>query len=268
MSDFLVTGGAGFIGSHLVKSLSNEASIFDKAMNPKDDILDNKQILIASKSKTRIFHLAALTSVPDSLIHPEHYFETNVKGTFNVLEACRKNDISELIFTSSAAVYGNPTYFPIDEKHPLNPLSPYGLSKVLGENLINFYAENYGLKASIFRLFNVYGPGAKGGIINKLRECKLNKTTFPINGDGSQTRDFVHVNDVVKTFISAKPGIFNIGSGKEYSVLDICKHSGVQYSFKPQVHGDIQRSVSSIKKVEQELGFKPSFNLLEVFKNG
>jgi UDP-glucose 4-epimerase len=266
MQDVLVTGGSGFIGTHLCNYLKDfgNTTIFDIKNNPSENLLNQKALDPAVSGKTKIFHLAALTSVQESLNKPELCFRTNVEGTFNVLESCRKNDVPEILFTSSAAVYGNPLYCPIDEKHPTNPISPYGQSKLLGESMFKFYSDVYGIKSVILRLFNVYGPGSGRNVVDIIKKCKSDGSKFNMNGDGKQTRDFIHVTDVVKACVHAKPGLYNIGSGNEYSILSICQKAGTPFTHVKQLNNEIRRSVAFIKKAESSFNFKPSIDVYEV----
>jgi UDP-glucose 4-epimerase len=240
----LVTGGAGFIGFHLCKKLSNltgNITIYDnlssgKMENVKDvpkanfvkgDILDLKKLCSQEKADL-IYHLAAQVVVPYSMENPLEDFETNAKGTLQVLEKARKDD-AKLVFASSAAVYGNPTVFPTPEDYGFHPFSCYGLSKVIGEEYCEMYQSQYGLDITIMRFANVYGSRCHGVIHDFLDKIAKNPNKLEIIGTGLQSRDFVHVSDVVDALVtvgseeSANGKTYNIGVGKTTSIIDLAK---------------------------------------------
>ena len=240
----LVTGGAGFIGFHLCKKLSNlsdNLTIYDnlssgKMENVKDvpkanfvkgDILDLKKLCSLEKADL-IYHLAAQVVVPYSMENPLEDFETNAKGTLQVLEKARKDD-AKLVFASSAAVYGNPTQFPTSEDYGFHPFSCYGLSKVIGEEYCEMYQNQYGLDITIMRFANVYGSRCHGVIHDFLDKIAKNPNKLEIIGTGLQSRDFVHVSDVVDALVtvgseeSANGKTYNIGVGKTTSIIDLAK---------------------------------------------
>lgn len=240
----LVTGGAGFIGFHLCKKLSNltdNLTIYDnlssgkmenvkdvpKATFVKGDILDLKKLCSQEKADL-IYHLAAQVVVPYSMENPLEDFETNAKGTLQVLEKVRKDD-AKLVFASSAAVYGNPTVFPTPEGYGFHPFSCYGLSKVIGEEYCEMYQSQYGLDITIMRFANVYGSRCHGVIHDFLDKIAKNPNKLEIIGTGLQSRDFVHVSDVVDALVtvgsdeSANGKTYNIGFGKTTSIIDLAK---------------------------------------------
>jgi UDP-glucose 4-epimerase len=240
----VVTGGAGFIGFHLCKRLSGLTSnltIYDdlssgKMENVKDvgkvkfvkgDILDLKKLLSVEKADV-IYHLAAQVVVPYSMENPLIDFETNAKGTLHVLEKARKDD-AKLVFASSAAVYGNPTVFPTPETYGFHPFSCYGLSKVVGEEYCNMYQSQYGLDITILRFANVYGLRCHGVIHDFLDKIAKNPGRLEIIGTGEQSRDFVHVSDVVDALVkvggdeSTNGKVFNIGYGNTVKIIDLAK---------------------------------------------
>ena len=240
----LVTGGAGFIGYHLCKKLSSLASnltIYDnlssgKMENVKDvpnakfvkgDILDLKKLYSLEKADL-IYHLAAQVVVPYSMENPLIDFETNAKGTVQVLEKARKDD-SKLVFASSAAVYGNPTVFPTPEEYGFHPFSCYGLSKVVGEEYCSMYVNQYGLDITVLRFANVYGLRCHGVIHDFLDKLVKNPGKLEIIGTGLQSRDFVHVSDVVDALVtvgsddSANGKTYNIGFGTTTTIIDLAK---------------------------------------------
>jgi UDP-glucose 4-epimerase len=287
----LVTGGAGFIGSHLCKKLSNSTrnlTIYDnlssgtienvkhlpKVRFVKGDILDLKKL--CSQEKTAlIFHLAAQVVVPYSMENPIEDFETNARGTLNVLEKARKDD-ARVVFASSAAVYGNPTTLPTPEDYGFNPFSCYGLSKVVGEEYCEMYSKQYGLDVTILRLANVYGSRCHGVINDFFDKISRNPEKLEIIGTGLQSRDFVHVSDVVEALtLSAVSEVavgktFNIGFGKTTKIIDLAKMilkilklsdrttiTTTNVSWK----GDINTIWFDISKAKKELKWSPTISL-------
>lgn len=240
----LVTGGAGFIGFHLCKKLSDftpNLTIYDnlssgklenvknvpKANFIKGDILNFKKLCSVEKADL-IFHLAAQVVVPYSMENPVEDFETNARGTLNVLEKARKDD-ARLVFASSAAVYGNPAKLPTPEDYGFNPFSCYGLSKVVGEEYCSMYVTQYGLNITILRLANVYGSRCHGVISDFLDKISKNPAKLEIIGTGLQSRDFVHISDAVDALMlsavkeNALGQTFNIGFGKTTKIIDLAK---------------------------------------------
>jgi UDP-glucose 4-epimerase len=290
----LVTGGAGFIGSHIVDALAGENRVtvldnlyaghlenLEKSIKRitfvKDDILNQEVLNKLVGEAEYVFHLAANVGNLKSIEDPYFDLDVNARGTLNVLEACRKSKIKRLVCTSSAAVYGDAKYIPIDEKHPLNPESPYAVSKLAEEKYCFAYHKIHGVPATALRYFNVYGPRQGGSayanvisiFANKVKEGK----PLTIYGDGKQTRDFVFVEDVVQANILAatQPGAvgeyFNIGTGKQYTInqlIDIFKRiTGKDFQvncadFRP---GEIIYSRAAIKKAQKLLGYKPETEL-------
>jgi UDP-glucose 4-epimerase len=289
--NILVTGGAGFIGSHLCKKLSSLTSnltIYDnlssgKVENVKHlpqvhfvkaDILDLKKLYSQEKADL-IYHLAAQVVVPYSMENPIEDFETNARGTLNVLEKARKDD-ARVVFASSAAVYGNTTKLPTPENYGFNPDSCYGLSKVVGEQYCNMYSKQYGLDTTILRFANVYGPRCHGVIEDFLDKISRNPEKLEIIGTGLQSRDFVHVSDVVDALIlSATSEIavgetFNIGFGKTTKIIDLAKmilkilglsNKTVITTTNVPWQGDINTIWFDINKVQKVLKWHPKISL-------
>ncbi|MEM3629453.1 MAG: SDR family oxidoreductase [Candidatus Bathyarchaeia archaeon] len=291
----LVTGGAGFIGSHLVERLLKEdcnVVVLDDLSSGKTENLDlkNRNLLFlkggirdkelvkkALKDVEVVFHLAALVDVPFSVKNPLLVNQVNVCGSLNILEESIKNNVEKFIYASSCAVYGEPQYLPINEEHPTNPLSPYAVSKLTTEKYCQVFNKLYGLKTVSLRLFNVYGPRQEGdsysSVISRfIRQLRSGKPPI-IFGDGSQTRDFVYVLDVVDAFYKAMnakecAGEINVGSGKETSIKELAKILINKFGFKnikpvyakPR-EGDIRRSWADIEKAKHKLGYKPNFTL-------
>ena len=292
----MVTGGAGFIGYYVSRCLVDrgfDVLVFDSFERSFKKPEDLRKIGVGVskgnvKSFTDVFetlktfnaevvvHLAAYVSAPESVRKPLSYFRNNALGTAVVAEACRRADVGRIVYASSAAVYGEPKYLPIDEEHPTEPLSPYGLSKLVGELVLRQYARNYGLKVVILRLFNVYGLGqnpAYAGVISRFIERAVEGRPLIIYGDGLQTRDFVHVEDVAEAFYKAivgdVTGVFNVGSGKPTRIIDLVAivrevaGGNVRVKFAPPRKGDIRHSYASIEKARRELRWEPRRRLKE-----
>ena len=244
----LVTGGAGFIGSHLVDQLVNSGynvRVMDNLSTGKltniqehiengtvnfveGDIKDLEQVKNCVHGVDAVLHLAAVTSVSFSVKNPTLTYETNAAGTLNLLVSLAKEKVGKFVFISSCAVYGEPQYLPIDELHPTNPISPYAESKLLGERYCLGFHENKLLKSVALRFFNVYGlrQGLNdySGVITRFVDKLKQGLPLIVYGDGSQTRDFIHVSDIVEAIQSclenegAGGQVFNVGSGKPTSI--------------------------------------------------
>jgi UDP-glucose 4-epimerase len=292
----LVTGGAGFIGFHLCKKLLDftpNLTIYDnlssgKIENVKDlpkanfikgDILDPKKLCNVRKADL-IFHLAAQVVVPYSMENPVEDFETNARGTLNVLEKARKDD-ARLVFASSAAVYGNPAKLPTPEDYGFNPFSCYGLSKVVGEEYCSMYVKQYGLDITILRLANVYGLRCHGVISDFLDKISRNSAKLEIIGTGLQSRDFVHVSDVAGAFMlsaareNAVGQTFNIGFGETTKIIDLAKMmlrilnlSGktVMTTTNVSWKGDIDTIWFDIGKAKRELEWHPRVSVEDTLR--
>jgi UDP-glucose 4-epimerase len=291
----LVTGGAGFIGSHIVDRLienNYDVIILDNLttgnknnINPKaefvnadirDKDLDEK---INFKDVEVVIHQAAQINVRSSVENPIYDGDINVLGTINILEIIRKYNINKIVFASSGgAVYGEPNYLPVDENHSINPLSPYGLSKYVGEEYIKLYNRLYGIEYAILRYSNVYGerqdPKGEAGVISIFIDKMLKNENPIIFGDGNQTRDFVYVGDVAKANIMAlnwKNEVVNIGTGKETSVNELFNIIKNEIGFKGNAiydkprEGEVYRIYLDIKKAKS-LGWKPEVGLKEGIK--
>ena len=299
----LVTGGAGFIGSHLVDALASmsdtEIVVLDNLTHGsvenvkqhldaagfelvRGDVRDRDLVRRLIADVDYVFHLAALIEVQTSLKEPQLTDEINVQGTLNILEAARDADVKRIVYASSCAVYGEPKFLPVSEEHPTAPLSPYGASKLAAEAYCIAYHHTYGLKTVALRYFNVYGPrqfrGPYSGVITIFLERALQGKPLIIYGDGKQTRDFVYVKDVVDACILAASKqtaighAINVGTGKETSIIelaDIIKRltgASVPIKHDPPLKGDIRKSVSDTRKAERLLGYKPEFTLAKGLK--
>ena len=287
----LVTGGAGFIGFHLCRKLTSigaNVTIYDnlssgKLQNLRDvprakfekaDILNLKQLCNAEKADL-IYHLAAQVVVPYSMENPTEDFETNARGTLNVLEKARRDD-SHLVFASSAAVYGNPALMPTPESYGFHPVSCYGLSKVVGEEYCEMYGSQYGLDVTIFRFANVYGSRCHGVINDFLDKLARNPKKLDIIGTGNQARDFVHVDDVVAALQIAALNketfrkVYNLGFGKTTRIIDLAGMilKILNLPQKTEItttsaswQGDIDTIWFDITKAKKELKWIPKISL-------
>jgi UDP-glucose 4-epimerase len=276
-----VTGSSGQIGSRLVAHLgkSHEVHGFDLRPGPGSTLLDvgAPETISALKDFDLIFHLAAAISVPESVEEPSRYVRSNVLGTVHVLDAARRGD-ARVIFISTAAVYGEPQTSPIPETHPTNPTSPYGQSKATGEDFSRLFHRLYGLDVSIVRPFNIYSEDLKpdnpyaGVIAIFLRNAHLGRP-LEIHGDGGQTRDFVHVSDVVRflEMLSTRKGTaeaYNCGTGAVTSILGLAEL--VRGRFGPQIAltygppraGDIRHGIADISKA-RGIGYDPRVSLAD-----
>jgi UDP-glucose 4-epimerase len=292
----LVTGGAGFVGYHLCNKLQNltdDLMIYDnlssgkienvndvsKAKFVKGDILDLKGLFDLPKQDL-IYHLAAQVVVPYSMENPIIDFETNAKGTLSVLEKARKDD-AKLVFASSAAVYGNPTQMPTTEEYGFHPVSCYGLSKVVGEEYCQMYSEQYGLDVVITRFANVYGLRCHGVIHDFLDKLAKNPNKLEIIGTGLQSRDLVHISDVVDLLItvgslqSVNGETYNVGLGKTTKIIDLAKMMLTILGLQDRTlitttgvswHGDIQTIWFDNSKAKKELGWNPKVTLEDSIK--
>lgn len=296
-----ITGGAGFIGSAISKSFlddGNEVTIFDNFSNSsekkisstlkipsviKGDISDFKSLKKALDNFDAVIHLAAQINVEESIQFPEKTFQVNVKGTENLLQVCTQNKINNLIFASSAAVYGNPEKSPLTENSPISPISPYGESKTQMEQIIKKYSRDFSLNCISLRIFNVYGIGqtdSYAGVITKFLNRIQKNQPLEIFGDGSNSRDFIALEDVVQAFVKAldnikgkKGNYYNIGTGKSTTIqelaeimLSIC-NKNLEIKFKAAKENDIAQSVASIDLAQRELGFNPKISLLDGLEN-
>ena len=294
---YAVTGGAGFIGSHLVKNLverGNEVIVIDNLNTGKKeniekiskkidffemDIRDFSAVEDILKNIDGVFHEAALASVQDSFRIPDEFFEVNVNGTENIFKIGKKLGI-KIVYASSSSIYGNPIRIPIKESDGKNPFNPYAKTKLEGDKLAEKYAKN-GLKVIGLRYFNVFGPRQSkeyAGVIKLFLERIQQGLSPLINGDGLQVRDFVYVDDVVNANILAMESnidseFFNIGTNSIISVLDlaniIIKFSGLKLKpiHQPAVPGDVKATQADITKAKMMLKWKPTTSLKDWLKS-
>lgn len=295
----LVTGGAGFIGSNVVKLLREESYdvvVLDSfitgyhknlmGLNGIDlmqgDIRDQAVVERAVQKVDAIVHMAASVGNVKSLEDPILDSEVNVLGTLRVLDAARKAGIKKVVYSSSAALYGEPKYIPITEEHPISPETPYGVSKLAGERHCLCYGDLYGMDIISLRYFNVYGSNqrydAYGNVVPIFVSSLLSNQPLIIYDDGEQTRDFVNVRDVAMANLLAIKsqgitGAFNIGSGYVTTVNQLVQtikvESGIEtsLSYCPPRQGDVRHSLSDISKARNTLGYDPSITLTNGIKS-
>ena len=298
---FFITGGAGFIGRHLVAKLlhdKHEITIFDNFSSSSKndithlledgvglvtgDILDYDLLLKSMPNYDFVIHLAAQTSVSQSVANPKTTADIIVDGTVNVLKSCVKTNVKNIIFSSSAAVYGNSINTLLAENAQLSPLSSYGASKLVAEYNLLAFSKLFGLNCISLRLFNVYGNGqsSEAGVIRKFLKNISKDAPIEIFGDGVQSRDFVHVSDVIQAFycairnIETKRGeVYNIGSGTATSINELAsllissKGKDLQVIHKPALEGEIKDSKADISLAENDIGYSPHVPLSDGLAN-
>jgi UDP-glucose 4-epimerase len=288
----LVTGGAGFIGSNLVRFLidnENSVTVLDNFMSGyrsnlvpfpsvhiiEGDVRDKGAVEKAMDGVEIVFHLAASVGNKRSIDHPITDAEINVLGTLQVLEAARKAGVRKIVTSSSAGIFGELKTMPIKEDHPIEPDSPYGCTKLCEEKLCLSYAKLYAIEAVCLRYFNVYGQNqrfdAYGNVIPIFVFNMLRNDPIKIFGDGEQTRDFVHVNDVVQANIKAADsigvsGAFNIASGSNVTINHLVKmitkgNNAAKVEYTDERQGDVRHSLADISLANQKIGYKPTVNL-------
>ncbi len=296
MKNFLITGGAGFVGSHIAEELlrngnsvtilddlntgkmTNLEKIKDKINFIKGDIRDYVLLKDVCKDMDGIFHQAARASVQESFIKPEEYQDVNVKGTENIFTQAKDYGI-KVVYASSSSVYGNPIELPIKEDSSMNPINPYAQTKVDKEKLAIKYAKN-GLKIIGLRYFNIFGERQSkeyAGVVKLFLERIQNKLPPKINGDGLQARDFVFVEDVVRANIMAMESsidhiFFNVGTNTNISVLELAnimiKASNLELNpiFGPELKGDVKITIADTSLIKKSLGWHPTTTIEEWLK--
>ena len=295
----IVTGGAGFIGSHLVDRLlkdgyevtvldnfstgrrENLSHVADKIHIVECDLSVQANWEINFEGCDFIFHLAALADIVPSIQNPNSYFRANVDGTFNVLQACRNKSIKRFIYAASSSCYGIPDSYPTSENAEIRPKYPYALTKRMGEELIIHWAEIYKFPAISLRFFNVYGPrsrtsGTYGAVFGVFLAQKLANQPLTIVGDGNQTRDFTYVTDVVDAIVMAAKlsdsgKVYNVGSGKTISVNYLADLLGGPSVHIPKRPGEPDCTFADITRITSELGWTPKIpievGVAEILKN-
>jgi len=292
----LVTGGAGFIGSNLVDQLvkkrhkvivldnfstgrrSNLSHHTNKTVKVvKVDISNNKSLDKYFKGVDYVFHLAGIADIVPSIENPNKYFNSNVVGTLNVVQAAKNSKIKKFIYAASASCYGLPDKFPIKENAKIKPMYPYAFTKWQAEELIMHWKKIYNFPAISIRFFNAYGPrsrtsGAYGAVFGVFLAQRLANKPLTIVGNGNQTRDFIHVYDlvdgIIKAALSNKVGkIYNIGGGKEIKVNKLTKLIGGKKIHIPKRPGEPSRSLADISKIKKDLKWQPKIKIEEGVKN-
>lgn len=293
--EILITGGAGFIGSHILAQLQGrrdmDVVVFDNLSSGskehvpagmelvEGDVCDEAAVdaLFADHHFDAVIHLAAQTMVPTSVEQPVLDCRINLEGVLHVLEACRIHGTGHILFSSSAAVYGDNLHIPLKETERLVPTSPYGITKMTTEHYLRVYHELYGMDATVFRFANVYGErqGEKGegGVVSIFCKLLSQRQGITVFGDGNQTRDFVYAGDIAQAIIRALPlkgcHTMNVSTGQETSINDLIRsfEKAVGYTVPVQYTaprtGDILRSVLSNEALKRDLGFVPEMDLEE-----
>lgn len=301
MSKFLVTGGAGFIGSHIVERLvkdkqyvrvldnfssgkiANLENVKNKIDLIKADICSKESCLKATKNIDFVLHQAALRSVPKSMNAPHEYNRVNIDGTLNMLEAARENKVKRFVFASSSSVYGEVNVFPEVETFIPSPISPYALSKLTGEHYCKIFSLHFGLPAIALRYFNVFGPRQAlddeyAVVIPKFINCLLNNQQPPIFGNGKQSRDFTFVQNVVEAnLLAAKAsklnyGVFNVAGGKDTTILALVKilngilGKDIDALLLAKRKGDVFKTLADIKSSGKILKYRPVVDFIAGLK--
>lgn len=290
----LVTGGCGFIGSHLVELLTargrrvrvldnmatgrrqNLAHLPDPALVEvvEGNVADRARVAQAMQGAERVFHLAALADIVPSIQNPEAYFRSNVDGTYAVCEEARQQGVRRLIYAASSSCYGIPDVYPTPESAPTDTRYPYALTKHLGEQVVMHWAQVYKLPALSLRLFNVYGPrartsGSYGAVFGVFLAQLLAQKPLTIVGDGTQTRDFTFVGDVARAFLTAAESdrvgqIYNVGTGCDVSVNRIVELIGASDIVHiPKRPGEPDRTLADTRRIRAELGWSPAVPIEE-----
>jgi len=296
MSSAIVTGCAGFIGSHLVEKLLEqnwkvtgidnfhpyyprklkelnltEAKKHSNFNFIEGSILNKNDLELLPNKVNYVFHFAAIAGVRNSLKHPKEYFEINLKGTSNLLE--KFNQVEKFVFSSSSSVYGDlkPEEFPVNEEHSLNPISPYAESKKQAEQLCLKFGRDFNMKNVILRFYTVYGPRQRPDeAFTKFIRLTQAEKPIPVYGDGTKERDFTYVADIVNGTILAAhkgSGIYNLGTGtpiilnQMIAALEKSLGKKIKKNYLPSPEGDVEKTHADITKAKKELGYFPKFNL-------
>ena len=291
----IVTGGAGFIGSNLVDRLINEGHdviVLDNFISGSKknlshhskknlkiiniDISNKKNLDKYFKGISYVFHLAGLAEIIPSINEPRKYFTNNTLGTLNVLEAAKKVKIKKFIYAASSSCYGSPKKIPTKENDKIDVKHPYAFTKLLGEETVIKYANFFGMPNISCRFFNVYGPrlntkGQYGAVFGNFLTQKRNNKPLTIVGNGNQTRDFIHVEDLIDAFIKLirsdlRNKIYNLGSGKETSINQIARIIGGEKIFIPKRPNEPTRSCANISKIKKDISWKPKISINEGVK--
>lgn len=295
MTTAIVTGGAGFIGSHLVDALLAEnisVRVIDNYSTGRPEnlahVAGQVDLVEADFAKSGswqklfqdvdwVFHLGALADIVPSIQRPMDYFQANVDGTFNVLEAAKNAGVKRFVYAASSSCYGIPEKYPTSEGADISPQYPYALTKRLGEELVMHWAQLYNLPAIALRLFNVYGPrsrtsGTYGAVLGVFLAQKLANKPFTVVGDGTQTRDFTYVTDVANAFLTAAQSsacaeIFNVGSGETVSVNRLVELLGGEVTYIPKRPGEPDCTYADITKIRRDLKWQPKVDIKQGVDN-
>ena len=290
----LVTGGGGFIGSHLVDRLvadgrsvrvvdnfvvGSRRNLLQHDGNPgveifETDIRDGEALEPVFAGTERVFHLAARADIVPSIVEPKEYFTTNVDGTFNVLEASKRAGVSRITYVASSTCYGIPDSYPTPEDAPIRPQFPYALTKHMGEELVLHWGRTYDLPANVLRFFNVYGPRARtsgtyGAVFRVFLAQMLADQLLTIVGDGEQTRDFTFVSDVVDALVTTassdlRDQVLNVGSGAPVSVNRLVELLQAKDSINiPKRPGEPDCTFADMTKIREALGWSPKVGIEE-----
>ncbi len=298
-SRILVTGGCGFIPSHLIDKLVEEGFnnilSIDNLMGANANFSKNEHCeyqyadianykfldtLFEEEKFDYVFHLAANANVPYSSKFPEVDFSSNALGTFNILNLCVKYNVKKILFASTAAIYGEPAYTPMDEKHELLPRSNYGVTKLYGEKLGLAYEKTYDLDFTGIRIFNTYGPRQSRYVLYDLiRKLSANNKQLEVLGTGEQIRDYSYISDTVNAFFMAftnpksRGKIYNVSGGKQTSIKELVAKICEELNIDPEISytnqswkGDISNMTGSIDFIKQDLGFEPKIDLKKGLK--
>jgi len=289
-SKSIITGGAGFIGSNLTDHLvriGHKVVVLDNFVSGKKsnishhskkkvkivkiDISDSEKLSKYFKGADYVFHLAALAQIIPSIKNPKKYFKNNVNGTLNVLEAAKKEKIKKFIYAASSSCYGNPKKFPTSEKDQIDLKNPYAATKFIGEELVMRYATLYKMPNISFRFFNVYGPrlstsGQYSAVMGNFLSQTKSKKALTIVGDGKQTRDFIHVDDLANAFIKVIKSklvnkIYNLGSGKSTSINTVAKIFRGKRKHIAIRPGEPRTSLAKITKLKKDINWKPKISI-------
>lgn len=293
----LVTGGAGFIGSHLTEMLlkaGDEVTVIDNYSTGRPQNLDHLadfntlKIVEANIADLqtiaphfdgidRVFHIAALADIVPSIQQPLEYHQSNVEGTVSVLEASRAAGIKRFVYAASSSCYGIPDNYPTSEDAPARPQYPYALTKYVGEQYVMHWAQIYGLPAVSCRFFNVYGPrsrtsGTYGAVFGVFLKQKLEGQPYTIVGDGEQTRDFTYVTDICSALVAAAESdysgeVFNVGTGNPQSVNKLTDLLGGEKTYIPKRPGEPDCTQADNTKITKLLGWKPQVTFEEGVRN-
>ena len=295
MTTAIVTGGAGFIGSHLVDALLAEnisVRVIENYSTGRPEnlahVTGQVELVEADFAKSGswqklfqdtdwVFHLGALADIVPSIQRPADYFQANVDGTFNVLEAAKNAGVKRFVYAASSSCYGIPDNYPTSEDADISPQYPYALTKRLGEELVMHWAQLYKLPAIALRLFNVYGPrsrtsGTYGAVLGVFLAQKLANKPFTVVGDGTQTRDFTYVTDVANAFLTAAQRsvceeIFNVGSGETVSVNRLVELLGGEVTYIPKRPGEPDCTYADITKIRRDLKWQPKVSIKQGVDN-